>query len=130
MLGSSCANFRNWNAMTITDHDAYIAAAAEPFRKLLSHLRALLAETLADADEVVAYNMPGFSVAGTVVASYAAFSSQCGLYLQPGVTADHAEELSALGLRATKTGITFSPRKPIPDDLVKRLARASRNATG
>jgi hypothetical protein len=37
-----------------------------------------------------------------------------------------AEEIAAAGLKATKTGITFSPRRPIPDDLVERLARASR----
>lgn len=51
--------------------------------------------------------MPAFSIGGTVVASYAAFSEQ-----------------------ATKTGITFSPRKPIPDELVERLVMASREDAG
>ena len=37
-----------------------------------------------------------------------------------------AEEIAAAGHKATKTGITFTPRKPNPDDLVKRLALASR----
>ena len=37
-----------------------------------------------------------------------------------------AEEIAADGFKATKTGITFSPRKPTPDDLVERLAPASR----
>jgi uncharacterized protein YdhG (YjbR/CyaY superfamily) len=111
---------------TIADHDAYIAAASEPFRPSLKLLRSLLARVLPEAEEVVAYNMPGFSIDGSVVASYAAFSKQCGLYLLPGAIAEHAEEIAALGLKATKTGITFSPRRPIPDDLVERLARASR----
>jgi uncharacterized protein YdhG (YjbR/CyaY superfamily) len=116
--------------MPIADHDAYIAAAPEPFRPSLNRLRALLAGALPEAEEVVAYNMPGFSISGTVVASYAAFSKQCGLYLLPRAIADHAEEIAAVGLKATKTGITFSPRKPIPDDLVERLVRASRKAAG
>ncbi|WP_275002476.1 iron chaperone [Promicromonospora iranensis] len=113
--------------MTATaDHDAYIAAAPEPFQPALRRLRALLSRTLSEADEIVAYNMPGFSIDGSVVASYAAFSKQCGLYVLPGAISEHAEEIAAAGLKATKTGITFSPNKPIPDDLVERLARASR----
>lgn len=103
---------------TISDHDAYIAAAPEQFQPALTRLRATLAGVLPDAEEMVAYNMPGFSIGGTVVASYAAFSKQCGLYLLPGAISAHAEEIAAAGLKATKTGITFSPRTPIPDDLV------------
>ncbi|GHG73735.1 DUF1801 domain-containing protein [Comamonas sp. JC664] len=114
----------------IADHDAYIAAAPEPFQPSLKRLRALLARVLPGAEEVVAYNMPGFKLGGSVVAGYAAFSKQCGLYLHPSAISELAEEIAAAGLKATKTGITFSPRKPIPDDLVERLARASRKGAG
>ncbi|MDQ8023625.1 MAG: DUF1801 domain-containing protein [Moraxellaceae bacterium] len=115
---------------TITNHDTYIATALEPFRPSLQRLRELLARTLPDAEEVVAYNMPGFRIGGTVVAGYAAFSKQCGLYLLPGAIAAHAGEIAAAGLKATKTGITFTLRKPIPDDLVERLAWASCKEAG
>jgi uncharacterized protein YdhG (YjbR/CyaY superfamily) len=114
--------------MTMVDHDAYIAAAPEPFRPSLTRLRALLASVLPEAEEIVAYNMPGFRIGGSVVAGYAAFSKQCGLYLLPGAISQFSDEIAAAGFKATKTGITFSPRKPIPDDLVERLARASRKA--
>ena len=113
-----------------SDHDAYIAASPEPFQPSLRSLRALLARALPEAEEVVAYNMPGFRIGGSVVAGYAAFSKQCGLYLPASAIAEHAAEIAAAGLKASKTGITFSPRKPIPDDLVMRLARASRKAAG
>jgi uncharacterized protein YdhG (YjbR/CyaY superfamily) len=115
---------------TIADHDAYIAAAPEPFQPSLKRLRAILARALPEAEEIVAYNMPGFTIGGSVVASYAAFSKQCGLYLLPGAISEHAEEIASAGLKATKTGITFSPRNPIPDDLVERLARSSREDGG
>lgn len=115
---------------TIADDDAYIAAAPEPFQPSLKLLRALLARALQGAEEVVAYNMPGFRIGGSIVASYAAFSRQCGLYFLPGALSEHAEEIAAAGLKATKTGITFSPRQPIPDDLVERLALASRKEAG
>lgn len=115
---------------TIADHDAYIAAAPEPFRPSLERLRTILARVLPEAEEIVAYNMPGFSIGGSVVASYAAFTKQCGLYLLPGAIAQHADEIAAAGFTATKTGITFSPRKPLPEDLVQRLALASREDAG
>lgn len=113
---------------TIADHDAYIASAPEPFQPLLKHLRTVLANTLPEAEEIVAYNMPGFKIGNTIVASYAAFSKQCGLYLQPGAISAYAEEIAAAGFKPTKTGITFTPRKLIPDDLIIRMVQVSRQA--
>ncbi|UZN03783.1 iron chaperone [Cellulomonas sp. S1-8] len=116
---------------TVADHDAYIAAAPEPFQPSLKRLRALLAHALPEAEEIVAYNMPGFRIGDSVVASYAAFSKQCGLYVRPDAISEHADDIAAAGLKATKTGITFSPpRQHIPDDLVERLTRASRKSAG
>lgn len=112
------------------DHEAYIAAAPEPFRPLLARLRARLSLALPDADEVMKYDMPGFQIAGKIVAGYAAFSKQCGLYVDPAAIAAHADEIGALKLKATKTGITFSDKKPISDDLVAKLAISSRRAKG
>ncbi|MFE6236336.1 iron chaperone [Cellulosimicrobium sp. NPDC057862] len=113
---------------TPVDHDAYIAAAPGTFRPSLTRLRTILSRVLPEADEIVAYDMPGFSIGGSVVASYAAFSRQCGLYLLPEAVAEHADEIAASGLRSTRTGITFTPSRPIPDDLVERLVRSSRDA--
>lgn len=110
----------------IADHDAYIAGAAEDLRPLLVRLRAQLAKALPDAEEVIAYKMPGFRIGQTIVAGYAAFSKQCGLYVAPAAIASLADDIAAAGLKATKTGVTFSPRQPIPDALVRKLAVASR----
>ncbi|KAF4409784.1 iron chaperone [Streptomyces lycii] len=109
----------------IPDHDSYIAAAPEAFRPVLNHLRDLLRGALPDAEEMVAYNMPGFRIRGKVVASYAAFSKQIGLYFLAPAISDHAGEIAETGLTASKTGVTFPPHKPVPDHLVKRLANAS-----
>jgi uncharacterized protein YdhG (YjbR/CyaY superfamily) len=109
-----------------TDHDAYIAETPEDLRPLLVRLRAQLARALPDAEEVIAYKMPGFRIGKAIVAGYAAFSKQCGLYVYPSAVAAHADDIAAAGLKATKTGVTFSPSKPIPDGLVKKLALASR----
>lgn len=108
------------------DHDSYIAAAPEQFRPMLVDLRSHLAGALPDAYELIAYDMPGFGFGKSVVAGYAAFSKKCGLYVEKGAIAAHAADIAAAGLKATKTGVTFSPRRPIPDDLVTKLALASR----
>ncbi|UYO00905.1 MAG: DUF1801 domain-containing protein [Devosia sp.] len=112
------------------DHDAYIAAASEALRPMLAQLRILLAKTLPDAEEVMQYNMPGFASGKSMIAGYGAFSKQCGLYVDKGAIAAQAEAIAAAGLKASKTGVTFSPAKPIPDDLVVALALASREALG
>lgn len=78
-----------------------------------------------DAGELVAYNMPGFRIGGTVVASYAAFSRQVGLYALGPALAEHADEIAAAGLKASKTGVTFPPFRAPSDDLVTRIAQAS-----
>lgn len=114
----------------VADHDAYIAETPEELRPLLVQLRAQLADALPDAEHVIAYNMPGFRIGKSIVAGYAAFSKQCGLYLSPSAIASHAGDIAAAGLKATKTGITFSPGKPIPDALVRKLALASRQSQG
>ena len=111
-------------------HDAYIAAAPEQFRTALGRLRVQLSRALPDAKEVVRYDMPGFEIRETIIAGYAAFRKQCGLYVDPGAIAAHADEIAALKLRATKTGVTFSPTKPIADELVEKLAISSRSEKG
>lgn len=110
------------------DHDAYIAAAPEEFQPLLTQLRVKLASALPDAEEIMAYDMPGFGFGKRVVVGYAAFSKQCGLYVSKEAIAANAEDIATAGLKASKTGVTFSLRKPIPDALVQKLAHASRAA--
>ncbi len=112
------------------NHDAYIAAAPEQFRDMLRHLRVQLSRALPEAEEVIKYDMPGFQIEDTIIAGYAAFSKQCGLYVDPGAIAAHADEISSLKLKATRTGVTFSPGKPITDELVEKLAVGSRIAKG
>jgi uncharacterized protein YdhG (YjbR/CyaY superfamily) len=110
------------------DHDTYIAEAPPELRPLLVRLRAQLARALPDAEEIIAYKMPGFRIGKSIIAGYAAFSKQCGLYLPAAAIESCAKDIAAAGLKATKTGVTFSPSKPMPDGLVKKLALASRKS--
>lgn len=109
-------------------HDAYIAAAPETLRPLLVQLRFELAKTLPEAEEIIAYNMPGFAIGNAVVVGYAAFAKQCGLYLSKDAISLLTGEIAAAGLKSSKTGVTFSGRNPIPSELVEKLALASRKS--
>ncbi len=113
-----------------SDHNAYIAAAPEHLRPLLENLREKLSRSLPEAEEVIAYNMPGFSIGKTIVVGYAAFTKQCGIYVSPGSISSLAGDIAEAGLKATKTGVTFSPSNPMPDELIEKLAQASRNEHG
>jgi len=112
------------------DHNAYIDAAPETLQPLLVDLRNQLIKNLPDAEELIAYNMPGFGFGKSVIAGYAAFSKQCGLYVSKGAIATHLEDITKSGLKATKTGVTFSPKNPIPNVLVKKLVITSRKELG
>ena len=112
------------------DHDAYIAAAPESLRPLLIDLRAQIAEAMPDGKEMIAYNMPGFAIRNLIIVGYAAFSRQCGIYVQPPAIVAHATRIAEAGLKATKTGVTFSPARPMPGALAQDLVRASRQHLG
>ena len=96
------------------DHDAYIAAAPKDLRPLLVRLRTELASALPDAEEVIAYNMPGFRIGKSIIAGYAAFTKQCGLYLSPSAIKSLADDIAAAGLKSTKTASPSHPASPSP----------------
>ena len=66
----------------------------------------------------MSYAMPGFRQ-GKMVAGYAAYSQHCGFYPHSGgVIPQLGSEIDALGFRRSKSGVLFTPAKPLPSDLV------------
>lgn len=112
-----------------TTHDDYIAAAPEPFRPALQRLRAAVKAAMPDAEEVVSHGMPGFKIGGSTAIGYAAFSRQCGFYLPAAAIAACADELAEAGIKSSKTGVTFTLARPIPDALLNRLVEATHKST-
>lgn len=112
----------------MSTHDDYIAQASEPLRASLAKLREQIRKYLPDAEEIISYNMPGFAINSKTIVGYAAFSKQCGVYLDPAAVVSLHKEITSAGFKPTKTGITFSPNKPLPDELIKKLVEASRSS--
>ena len=57
--------------------DAYIAKAAPFAQPILTHLRALVARTLPEAEETIKWSMPHWTIGGKNVAGMAAFKAHC-----------------------------------------------------
>jgi uncharacterized protein YdhG (YjbR/CyaY superfamily) len=101
--------------------DDYLAALPEDQRACLSDLRALIAHHLPDATECLSYAMPGFRhPGGKMVAGYAAFSRHLGLYPHSGGVIPQLAEACA-GFKTSKSGILFTPGRPLPEALVLRI---------
>lgn len=107
--------------------DAYLAALPrDDQRRALSDLRATLKALLPDHLEVISYAMPGFrqpGKKGRMVAGYAAFANNCGLYPHSGgIIPALAEDCQ--GFQTSKSGVLFTPDHPLPASLVEKIVRA------
>ena len=106
--------------------DAYLTALPPDQRAALTDLRQRLACLLPGHVECLSYAMPGFrepGAKGKMVAGYAAFARHLGLYphsgsIIPALAADCAS------FKTSKSGVLFTPDRPIPDALLERIVRA------
>ncbi len=106
-----------------TTIDEFVARVPQPGRAALEHLRRVIHEAAPEATEAIAYGVPAFKLAGRPFVGFGAGKDHCSFYVQsPEVMQAHAEELA--GFRTAKGTVHFTPDRPIPDDLVRRLVAA------
>ena len=99
--------------------DDYISAQALEAQARLRELREAILAAVPDAEEVISYGMPTYRRGGERI-HFAAAKRHAALYGAPIEL--FAEELQ--GLRQAKGTIQFPLDKPIPRDLVGKLAAA------
>lgn len=100
--------------------DTYLSSVPEKYRFSLENFRKLIREILPDAEETISYGMPAFKMHGTVVAGFAAFKNHCSFFPFSGsILEEFQEELQ--DFTYTKSGIHFTPEKPIPEELIKKI---------
>lgn len=105
--------------------EEYLARLAPEQRKALERLRHTIRTAAPQATEALYYRMPAFRDQGRALVAYAAFKGHCSLFpLSAQVIQAHAADLA--GFRTTKGTIQFTPDRPLPAALVKRLVRARR----
>ena len=100
----------------------YLTRVPPRFRAALKKLRKDIRAAAPDATEGLAWGMPSFRLQVWLVC-YAAFKDHCSFFpMSAEVVRKHAGLLK--GFRTTKGTIHFTPEKPLPAALVKRLVRA------
>lgn len=108
--------------MPPADVDAYLAALPADQRRALAGLRALIRAAAPDAQECISYRIPCYKQHGMLV-GFAAAARHCSFCLLDGTsTAAHAADLKAY--HTSKGTIRFTPDKPLPPALVRKLVRA------
>lgn len=99
--------------------DAYLARLPETQRKALERLRSQIRTAAPKAEEGFGYGLPGFYLDGPLF-YYGAAKKHCSLY--GSRPAGFEQALADFDL--SKGTVKFTPDKPIPAALVKRLVKA------
>lgn len=107
--------------MSFESHEAYFAGAAESARPLLVAIQDQVAALLPDATRCIGYGMPAFRHK-RVFFYFAAFKKHIGVY--PPVTRDAALILELAPYRNEKGNLSFPMDRPLPIDLIGRVAVA------
>jgi uncharacterized protein YdhG (YjbR/CyaY superfamily) len=105
------------------DIDTYLAAQPADRRGALQKLRNTIHSLLPEVEECISYSMPGFRYRGKVVAGFLATNQGCSYFPFSGTTLGTlAAELRGYG--QTKSALHFTPEKPLPVALVRKLLAA------
>ena len=114
---------------TYATMDDYIAAQSEEAQKLLRELRGLINEASPDAEEMLNYKVPSFTLVPNgkrdqqvMIAAYANFVS---FYPFPTTMAAFADQLK--DFKQGKGSIQFPFDKPLPKELIKDMVRYRRD---
>jgi uncharacterized protein YdhG (YjbR/CyaY superfamily) len=100
--------------------DAYLATVPAEARAALQNLRKIIRAAAPKATETISYRIPMFKYHGMLV-GFAAFKDHCSFFPGAVLSKAHRDELRPYG--TSKGTIRFTPDKPLPAALVKKLVR-------
>ncbi|MEX0784433.1 MAG: DUF1801 domain-containing protein [Dehalococcoidia bacterium] len=102
--------------------DEYLAALPADQRDALQKVREAIRAAAPEATEVISYQIPTFKLQGALI-YFGAAKRHCALYgVSDRVMETYKEELAPF--RSSDSTIRFTPEKPIPLGLVKKLVKA------
>ncbi len=100
--------------------DEYIATFSPQVQAVLERIRTTVRRTAPDAQEIISYKIPAFTLNGILV-YFAAFKKHIGLY--PPVKGDAKLEKAISPYAGEKGNLRFPLDQPIPYDLIKRIVK-------
>jgi uncharacterized protein YdhG (YjbR/CyaY superfamily) len=102
--------------------EEYLAALPPEARAVLEEVRAAVLRGMPGATEVIRYGMPAAMVGTRYGLHYAAWNRHAALYPVPSFEGDLEAEVAPL--RSGKDAVHLVYRRPVPGDLVERIASA------
>lgn len=99
----------------------YLSTFPASVQKRLRQMRTVLKDTVPAASDTVSYGMPALAIGGKALLGFGAFKSHIGFY--PGAAALKAFADDLKQYKTSKGSVQFPIDKPLPVDLVKRIAR-------
>ncbi len=106
--------------------DSYLSALPEEVRAALEKLRKIIKAAAPDRTEVISYRIPVFKLQGHPLVGFGAAKKHCSFFTMsssmiPKLARMRARELK--GYDVSGATIHFTPDKPLPTALVKRLVK-------
>lgn len=105
-----------------TTVDEYLDALPADVRPVVEQIRRTLHDAVPDAGEKIAYQMPTLTLDGKSLVHFSAWKQHVSLYPVPPVDEALAAEIAPYV--AGKGTLKFPLSRPIPYDLITRLAKA------
>jgi uncharacterized protein YdhG (YjbR/CyaY superfamily) len=102
--------------------EEYLAALPAEAREVLERVRAAVLRGMPGATETIRYGMPAAVLGDRYGLHYAAWKEHAALYPVP--VFDGALEAEVAPLRSGKDAVHLRYRRPVPGDLVERIASA------
>ncbi|TDW79267.1 iron chaperone [Kribbella sp. VKM Ac-2566] len=114
--------------MTFQSVDEYVASFPAEVREVLDEVRRTIHAAVPDAGEKISYQMPTITLGGTSLLHFSGWKTHLAIYPIPPT--DPALTKALTPYRSGKGTLKFPLDKPIPYDLITRLAEAFVAARG
>lgn len=101
--------------------ERYIEQFPEEVQAVLRNLRKLIRKCAPDAEEKMAYGMPGYKTHGKPLVYFAGYKKHIGFYATPTGHHEFKEALSQY--KQGKGSVQFPLDRPMPTDLIERIVR-------
>ena len=101
-------------------HDDYLAHVSSEKRAALQKLRRAIKASAPKANECISYRLPAFRLNGKFLVAYGAAANHCAFY--PGSVLTHLRS-ELRNYDTSKGTLRFSPEKPLPAALVRKLVK-------
>jgi len=107
----------------VTDYLERLNAAEKP---VLERLRTIVYEIVPDAEDAFTYGVPTYRYKGKYMISFASNKNFMSIY--PGAEAIEVFKDDLKNYKTSKGTISFTAKKPLPDELLKNIVHLCKDA--